>query len=413
MEQKMRRFLILVLSLVITTLSKPCTTAVISGKFTKDGRPLLFKHRDTHFFQNKIRFFDDGKYDYLGLINSEDAAGKEVWTGLNSEGFAIMNSASYNLKSLTDTTRVQDKEGEIMKLALMNCATVNDFEELLRDLPKPLGVEANFGVIDAYGGAAYFEVNNFSINKIDVNDSTIAPFGYVIRTNFSFTGRKDEGKGYIRYLTAEELLDKASETNDLDFKFLLQDVSRSLKHSLLNVDLSLNPPSEKENKFVVLEDFIPRYSSVSTVVVQGVRHGESPALSTMWTILGFQLTSVAVPLWVNTKETLPRLLTAADSSNAPLCEMALKLKAKCFPISRGSGKKYMLLSKVVNKEQTGFLQLLRTVENKIITNGISLLEKWRKKNAFSVKEAVEFYKFVDSYVSAKYEKLFGLKAFPQ
>ena len=81
-------------------------------------------------------------------------------------GFGIMNSASYNLKLNDDTTKISDLEGMIMKMALERCATLEDFEKMLNDLPKPLGVEANFGVIDANGGAAYYETDNFKFIKV-------------------------------------------------------------------------------------------------------------------------------------------------------------------------------------------------------------------------------------------------------
>ena len=31
-----------------------CTSAVVSGKATPDGRPLLWKHRDTDFLKNHV-----------------------------------------------------------------------------------------------------------------------------------------------------------------------------------------------------------------------------------------------------------------------------------------------------------------------------------------------------------------------
>ena len=86
-----------------------------------------------------------------------------------------------------------------MAIALGKCRTVDDFACLLDTLPKPLGVEANFGVIDAYGNAAYFETDNWRYARFDVGD-------YLIRTNYSDSGRKGEGYGYVRRLTAEHLL---------------------------------------------------------------------------------------------------------------------------------------------------------------------------------------------------------------
>ena len=194
----MKRYIIIIFLFLGSGLIA-CTTAVISGKFTSDGRPLLLKHRDSNFIQNKLMYFDDGKYNYIGLINSEDKKGNEVWGGVNSQGFAIINSASYNLKDSGDTTSFLDKEGFIMKKALQECKTLKDFENLLTDHIKPLGVEANFGVIDAEGGAAYYETNNYTFLKIDANDPIHAPFGYVIRTNFSFNGKTDYHGGHYRW----------------------------------------------------------------------------------------------------------------------------------------------------------------------------------------------------------------------
>ena len=95
----MRRLFILFILLlfVLVNHSQACTTAIVSGKFTKNGRPLIFKHRDTGTLQNRIMYFEDGKYNYMGVVNSNDVKGKEVWMGTNSAGFCIMNSASYNL----------------------------------------------------------------------------------------------------------------------------------------------------------------------------------------------------------------------------------------------------------------------------------------------------------------------------
>ncbi len=53
---------VFMLILIMYACTAACTTAIISGKFTPDGRPLLFKHRDTSFKQNKLMYFNDGKY---------------------------------------------------------------------------------------------------------------------------------------------------------------------------------------------------------------------------------------------------------------------------------------------------------------------------------------------------------------
>lgn len=399
---------IVIFSLIILILlvkpSFSCTTVIISGKYTKDGRPLLIKHRDTSFEQNKLMYFKDGKYNYIGLVNSADEKGNEVWGGSNSAGFAIMNSASYNLKPWHDKTNIKDLEGIIMKKALQNCASLEDFEALLDSLPKPLGVEANFGVIDAQGGCAYYECNNFEYVKVDANNPSIAPFGYVIRTNYSFNGSSDEGYGYIRYMNAEKLLYQAAAENNLTYRFLLQDLSRSLEHSLTGINLRNLNVEENENRFIPLQDFIVRKSSVSTILVQGVKEGESPNLVTIWTILGFQPASVTIPTWVDGGEILPDCLTADNTGNAPLCSYALELKKKCFPIERGSGYKYMNLSYVYNKQGTGIIQKLHPLENEIISLAEERISNWRDIKHVPKQEALRFYNEVDQSVNNFYKK---------
>jgi hypothetical protein len=386
-----------------------CTTAIVSGKHTKDGRPLLVKHRDTSFDQNKLMYFMDGKYDYIGLVNSIDKEGNEVWGGSNSVGFAIMNSASYNLKPHDDTTKYMDKEGIVMKLALQQCATLEDFEQLLNELPKPLGVEANFGVIDANGGCAYYECDNFKFTKIDANDPNIAPFGYVIRTNYSFNGDQDEGYGYIRYLTAEKLFYNAAASKNLDYKFILQKMSRNLDHSLTGVNLENELVPAAQSKFVTMQDYIVRSTSVSTILVKGVKKGENPSLTTIWTILGFPLTSVSIPTWVAAGENLPNIVLADNSGNAPLCDASLKLKKKCFPIERGSGNKYMNLTEVMNLDGTGIYQQIIPFENEIFSQTNLFLMNWRQKNKIAKQEAMDLYKRLNSTVTHFYNQLLEIR----
>lgn len=399
---KIKVILLFVLFTIKTIL--PCTTAIVSGKYTKSGRPLLLKHRDSGFEQNKLMFFDDGKYNYIGLVNSEDINGKEIWGGVNSKGFAIINSASYNLMPDNDTTTLVDREGVVMKLALQECASVDDFENLLQSMDKPLGVEANFGVIDANGGAAYFETNNFTYNKIDVNNKKIAPFGYVIRTNYSFVTDRTDGYGYIRYNTANELFYEASLENNLSVQFILQDISRSLKHSLLNIDLKENIEfSENETKLIPFQDFIPRSNSCATILIEGVKPNEDPELATFWNILGFQLTSVAIPVWVKSGNELPKILTADNSETAPLSEKALELKNELFPVKLGNGKKYINISKVINKEKTGFIQKLKPLEDKILAETNKKLSVWRKENYLPKEEVQNLYNWIEKEVTSFYK----------
>ena len=116
-----------------------CTTFLISGKYTVDGKPILYKNRDTDEMQNSLAFFNDGKYKYIGLVNGTASWSKEVWGGYNEAGFAIINTAAYN-NNIGDTTNLKDQEGVVMKLALQTCASIQDFENLLKSMHKPLEI---------------------------------------------------------------------------------------------------------------------------------------------------------------------------------------------------------------------------------------------------------------------------------
>ncbi|EKD32593.1 MAG: hypothetical protein ACD_77C00040G0006 [uncultured bacterium] len=376
----MRQFLIsilLILSLIVSTETNGCTSAIITGKITADGRPLLWKHRDTGEDNNRIQYFKGEKFNFIALVNSPDEGGI-IWMGTNDAGFSIMNTASYNLKD--DKIKEMDKEGEIMFEALSVCKNISEFEEFLKNHKKPLRVEANFGVIDAEGGAAYFETNNTKYVKVDANDQRIAPEGYLIYTNYSYSGRFNEGMGYIRYQTASEIFSPQAVFMNITPQWIFDNLSRSYYHSLMGIDYK-NPDfsPEKGRGWVIDQDFIPRKSSVASIVIQGVKPGENPEMTTMWTILGYPPAGVAIPLWVKTAENQPSVfLKYGDSQNAKACDLALSLKYKTFSLKRGNGPKYMYFPLIYNSNGTGYLQVLKNSEESIYSLFKEPIERWRK-----------------------------------
>lgn len=404
----MRSFLLALTLIFLSQASFECTTAVISGKATRDGRPLLWKHRDSESFNNKMVYFKGRVYNFIGLVNSQDEK-KEVWGGTNIEGFSIINSASYNLKPLDDKTEKIDQEGVLMYLALENCATVQDFQNFLDTLKKPLGVESNFGIIDAHGGAAYFEVDNFHFKKYDANDPLVAPNGYLIRTNFSFSGRENEGKGYNRQLTANKIIEDAYNGKNLTPYFFLDEASLCLKHELTKTDLSQEfVRNTLPNRLYPLADFILRYISSSTILVQGVKQGESPLLVTTWVKLGFQATSVSVPIWLGTAENMPSIVTAAGKENAELCEKSLKLKKECFPFKKwAEGESYVYLEKLGNKDGGGFMQITADFDKEFITRAQEMITRWYKQG-FKGEESKDFYEETDKQVRIFYKENFEI-----
>ena len=110
-----------------------CSSAVISGKVTPDGRPLLWKNRETGHLRNHMVYVKGEKYDFVADVNSDNFPKlKEAWVGSNVAGFALMNTQSYNLVrgDIADDDR-GPKNGEVIYRALEVCATVADFLSFL------------------------------------------------------------------------------------------------------------------------------------------------------------------------------------------------------------------------------------------------------------------------------------------
>lgn len=327
----MKRFYIsLVLLAAAVSATFGCTSAIVRADATLSGRPLLWKHRDTGTEHNFVaRVKRDGLIPYVALFNGGDSLLAEAWMGLNAEGFAIMNTASYNLAP--DTASYKDREGFVMSAALGRCRSLKDFEHMLDSLPKPLGVQANFGVIDANGDGAYYETDDYSYRKYGLDET---PDGILIRTNYSCSGNEDCGMGYIRNDNARHLLAPHITARDITPATFTEGLSRSFYHSLLN----RNPLTDGDN-WAVDQDFIPRYSSSASIVIEGVRPGETPSLSVMWTAIGYPPCAQVLPVTVDSVP--PQLQPLENGWKSKECNEVLKLKRKVFPITRGSGKHYI------------------------------------------------------------------------
>ena len=382
-----------------------CSSAVISGKVTPDGRPLLWKNRETGFLRNHMAYVKGEKYDFVADVNSDNFPKlKEAWVGSNTAGFALMNTQSYNLElgDIADDDR-GPKNGEVIYRALEICATVEDFCHFLDTISKPSGIEANFGVIDAQGGAAMFEVDGNSYKMFDANDPDVAPHGYVARTNFSNGGELNKGYGYVRFLEVDRVLSKACAMGGITPQLIFTDIARSFRNNILDIDLrsgDFNYP--KTSGWFTDQDFIPRNNTSCSIVVQGVKKGENPELTVLWTILGYPPAGVAVPLWV--KDNLPAMMSYdKEKGAAPLSAASLKLAdEKVFHFKQGGGTKhYLHWENLYNLQGPGIMQKMMPIEEKVYQEALPLQQKWYKDGKVNVKELDALYGRIDNMLKTE------------
>ena len=296
---RFRLYILLVLAfLMMGMCAMACTTAVISAKASATGRPMLFKQRDSSVKFNYVDFFcaTDSTFAFTGIVNTKDVERNEVWSGANTEGFAIMNSMSYGFSPLVTDERPW--EGFIMKRALEICRTVDDFELYIKGLPQPNGLEANFGVIDAEGGAAYFEVHDYGYFRFDVSDTEC---GYIIRTNYSMMGREGEGRGYDRYDIAFAKMGVLQ--GGFSAEWLIDELGR--------------------------DPVIGRKTTVSSTVIEGVKAGDRKDSSVLWCAPGYAPASYAIPTWVAAGDRIAEPLKTGGRGSA-LNELANRLLDKYF-----------------------------------------------------------------------------------
>lgn len=401
---------------LLADVSYACTSAIISGKLTPDGRPLMWKHRDTEDLQNCVKYMKGRIYNFIAVVDCSTDNPDAVWIGTNDSGFSIMNTASYNL--------VEEKDGEedggpmngiLMKQALEVCSTVADFKCFLDTVSARTGIEANYGIIDAQGGAAYFEVGeNLHYTIYDVNDPTMAPNGYLVRTNYSMEGEFNKGYGYVRYQEAEQNILAVSKTKEITPRWFFKNLSRSYHNPLMGIDLKEGKYNKPEtNGWFLEQDFIPRYSSSCAVVIQGVKPTENPDFVVMWTSIGYPSVTPAIPVWLKgADKKLPRLLVRNDETHlSPLCKAADDLRNRVYGYKGGSSSKaYMNWELLYNKQGQGFMQLADAWEDTLFTSCfLPQIEQWRKVGALPQKEVNALYDESDRIITAEFEKSFNLK----
>lgn len=260
-----------------------CTSAIVSGRASATGKAMLWKLRDTSSPCNFVDTIPSNgeSMAYIALFNGSDSLRREAWIGYNDAGFAIMNTASHNMPRTHGAP--EDREGFVMTLALQKCHDISDFRHLLDTFTRPMGVRANFGVIDAHGNGAYFETHDSAYVEYNLADS---PQGFIVRTNHSLSQPASGGTGFDRKRTAETLLAPYADTHSITPQVFTEILSRSFYHA----------PSDRnllsDSMILLDEHLIPRPTSEASVVIESA---DTPDNYRMWAMLGWPPTSYTIP----------------------------------------------------------------------------------------------------------------------
>lgn len=355
----------LALSLIIPTKAGACTTAIVSAAASETGRPMIWKQRDASGEFNTVAYVKGEKYGYTALLPTTKSTAR-AYAGINEVGFGIANNLSYNLRP--DSLGFDTDNGEMMAMALGTCRTLEDFEALLDSPSRPDALSANFCVIDACGGAAYFEVSDTAYVRFDVPEG-----GYLFRTNYSLSGDEGRGKGFARYATMEQLMRKKG------FGFTPGYFFR-VGRSFINVLNGGDALRWRCSGYLYEHDFIPRNSTASSIVIEGVAKGDAADAGVMWCAPGYTPSCYAVPVWVAAGEEIAPIV----SGDAPANKLAVEIKHSLSPFDWPGGSKYLKV-----KELRRVLRLVRKAERRELKAGRKLDRAFRK-GGFDVAAVAEY-----------------------
>ncbi|MFC2094702.1 carcinine hydrolase/isopenicillin-N N-acyltransferase family protein, partial [Bacteroidota bacterium] len=320
-------------------------------------RPLLWKIRDnSELPSNEVIFDTTCRYKFIAVVNNGDTS---VWMGVNAKGLAIVNSTAKDLPK----TDQGFSNGTLMRYALGYCSTVSEFEDLLietNDIGRK--TRANFGLIDSTGAAVVFEVSGKDYWKFDANNLRQAPNGYLIRTNFSFTGKGNTG--IERFRRTESLIKDLHRRNNLNYESIIKHHLRDFSDAQsdpLTIPFMNRWGANRPFGYIYSNYSVCRNISVSASIFRGVFPSEPANHTTMWTALGQPAGTIALPYWP-VGET-PAL--ARGSELAPLNQVADDIKAYLF--DDVTDKNYLDTYKLKDDLGYGIWNMLLNLEDSIVT----------------------------------------------
>ena len=270
-----------------------CTSAIVSAKRSSEGAPLLWKHRDWRENSSRVKHFEGGKYAYTAVVSTKPKS-RSVYAGINEAGFGIINTATKNLpQSSEEEYGACDRKAvsfpQMWHYGLRNCATVDEFEEYLRNTKRNRKFNTNIGVADATGAVAYFEIWDLDYRRFDVSEQEE---GFDVRANFSFAGNEAKrGKSTRRYdITMEQMSAHKGVFTPQDFCKYSRSFNSCAYGDILKID----------KEYICDNYCVPRYTTTGVFVI--VCDAKCPR---MLVAIGHSVPGVVVPIYVQSKHHIP------------------------------------------------------------------------------------------------------------
>lgn len=286
--------LCLAVALSIYSEALACTAAVVAPKASKEGATLLWKNRESNYYATSVRHLTSSKYSYTGVVrNDKPEAG--VLCGVNEVGFGIVNTASRNLPQ-NPKVEGTGKRTEFMRDALIYCATVDEFEEYVRNYKRGYKFTTNVGVGDARGAAAFFEIWGDGYRRYDVDKSEK---GYDVRSSFSFAGDMNKlGTSKRRYDAMFEQIGNKRKFSAKDF------YDYSCSYYIAGKGNALKNDNKLYNHRY---ETVPHRSTVGSFTIVCGRHPR------ILVSMGYPVVCPAIPVWVEAKEQIPECLSGKSA----------------------------------------------------------------------------------------------------
>jgi isopenicillin-N N-acyltransferase-like protein len=188
-----------------------CSSFVACGDATVDGSPIATQNTDwpKHMQEKNIgytfHFKPKGKYSFIGRGLAGNL-GRSSVIGFNEKGLCFVGSgvrqmqgAGFGFPPLIST-----------RLGLENCATVDEFLDLLRGIPRWSHAGENVDVVDMEGNVARVSYTTKRIMTVQTKDHFMVSTNHFPNMEIRHYGPRDKNaypSSYARYERIVELLE--------------------------------------------------------------------------------------------------------------------------------------------------------------------------------------------------------------